>query len=177
MAKKKSHKAFKPLSKGTNSQWAKPPSETQKDNPVKESTVAQGTNAMEGIEGPAAKRRALGTGKLNAKSFEYRDLQDRTRRKAECSSNPGKKGRSMCIRSRGQDRDVTPHYGSFRHGFQVRIRQLSPLEDGPESKDNYLPHSGQSDNHSVTGKTKVTWMSQEEANAAVFCLGPLDGIP
>ncbi|KAF5577689.1 hypothetical protein FPANT_10292 [Fusarium pseudoanthophilum] len=175
MAKKKSHKNFKSLSTRSDSHWAKPPSKIQKANTVEESTVAQDTNEMEGIEGPPAKRRALGTGKLNARSFEYRDLQVRARQKAECPSNPGKKGQSMCIRGRGQDRDVTPHCGGFRHSFQVRIRDLSPVEDEPELKDDD-PHSSQNDDPTATGKTKATWMSQEEANAAVFCLGPLDAI-
>ncbi|KAG9497497.1 hypothetical protein J7337_010358 [Fusarium musae] len=176
MAKKKSHKSFKSLSTRSDSHSAKPPSKTQKNKPIEESTVGRDTNEMEGIEGPPAKRRALGTGKLNARSFEYRDLQDRTRRKAECPSNPGKKGQSMCIRGKVQDRDVAPNCGGFRHRFQVRIRDLSPVEDDPESKDDD-PHSSQNDNHLVTVKTKATWMSQEEANAAVFCLGPLDAMP
>ncbi|KAF5553412.1 hypothetical protein FNAPI_6776 [Fusarium napiforme] len=178
MAKKKSHKNFKSLSAKrtrSDSHWAKPPSKTQKINNVEEATVAQDTNEMEGIEGPPTKRRALGTGQLNARSFEYRDLQVRTQRKTECPSNPGKKGQSMCIRGRAQDRDVTPHCGGPRHRFQVRIRDLSPVEDEPESKDDD-PHSSQNDNPTSTGKTKATWMSQEEANAAVFCLGPLDAI-
>ncbi|KAF5977919.1 hypothetical protein FCOIX_6251 [Fusarium coicis] len=109
-------------------------------------------------------------------SFEYRDLQVRTRRKAEYPSNPGKKSQSTCIRVRAQERDVTPHCGGFRHRFQVRIRDLSPIEDEPESKDDHVLPSGQTENPSVAGKTKATWMSQEEANAAVFCLGPLDAI-
>ncbi|KAG5791598.1 hypothetical protein H9Q69_009357 [Fusarium xylarioides] len=173
MAKKKSHKVFKSIATRSDSHWATPPSETRKNNPVEESTVAQDTNEMEGIEEPAAKRRALGTGKLNARSFEHRDLQDRTRRKADCPSNPGKKGQSICIRGRRQDRDVTPHCGGSRHGFQVRIRDLSPLQDDVELKDDHvLPH----DNPAASGTTRTAWMSQEEANAAVFCLGPLDGI-
>nr|RBQ92115.1 hypothetical protein FVER53263_07625 [Fusarium verticillioides] len=175
MAKKKSHKAFRSLATRSNSHWAKPPSETQKNNPVEESTVAQDTNEMEGIEGPPTKRRALGTGKLNARSFKYRDLQDRTRRKVKCPSNPGKKSQSLCIRGRVQDRNGGPHCGGSRHGFQVRIRDLSPVEDEPELKGDD-PHSSQRDDPAVTGKTKATWMSQEEANAAAFCLGPLDAI-
>ncbi|KAF5631481.1 uncharacterized protein FTJAE_7884 [Fusarium tjaetaba] len=175
MAKKKSHKSFKSFATRGDSHWPTHPSETQKNKPIEASTVTQDTNEMGGIEGPAAKRRALGTGKLNARSFEYRDLQVRTRRKAECPSNPKKKGQSMCIRGRGQDRDATPHCGSFRHSFQVRIRDLSPVEDEPELKDDD-PHASQNDNPTATGKTKATWMSQEEANTAFLCLGPLDAI-
>ncbi|KAF5566065.1 hypothetical protein FPHYL_3978 [Fusarium phyllophilum] len=177
MAKKKSHKDFKSLPTRSDSHWARPASEAQKSKPTEESTVAQDTNEMEGIEGPATKRRALSTGKLNARSFEYRDLQDRTRRKGECPSNPEKKSQSLCIRGRRQDRNGGAHCGGSRHRFQVRIRDLSPLQDDVELKDDHVLPSGQTDNTAASGTTRTAWMSQEEANAAVFCLGPLDEIP
>ncbi|KAF5708024.1 hypothetical protein FMUND_10797 [Fusarium mundagurra] len=146
MAKIKSHKDFKPFSAGSDSHWPTPDSEAQKNGPVEESTVAQDTNEMEGIEGPAAKRRALSTGKLNSRFFEYRDLQDRTRRKTECPSNPSNSVESTCSLSRGRSRDGRPHRGGFHHNFQVRIRNLSPIEDEPELKDDDLLPSGQSNN-------------------------------
>jgi hypothetical protein len=85
-------------------------------------------------------------------------------------------GDGPCIRGRGQNRDVAPHCGGPHHSFQVRTRHLSPVEDELEAKDDHVLLSDHGENPSVTGKTKATWMSQEEANAAVFCLGPLDAI-
>ncbi|KAF5580054.1 uncharacterized protein FSUBG_13493 [Fusarium subglutinans] len=179
MAKKKSCKDFKCLSTKSDSHWQTPPSEAQKSNPIEESRVAQDTDEMNSFEEPAAKRRALGSGKLNARSFEYRDLQIRRRRPtesqrpAESHSDSFTKVQSTCSRGRGQDRDRAPHCGGSHHGFQVRVRDLSPVEDDVEMEDDDLP----SDNPAASRTAQTNWMSQEEANAAVSCLGPLDTIP
>ncbi|KAF5247254.1 hypothetical protein FANTH_6511 [Fusarium anthophilum] len=178
MARKSSCKDFKCSSTKSDSHWQTPPSETQKSNPIEKSRVAQDTDEMNSFEEPAAKRRALGSGKLNSRSFAYRDLQIRKRRPTETQrpterrSDSCTKVQSTCSRGRGQDRDRTPHCGGSHHGFQVRIQNLSPLEDDVDMKDDDLPSNNPA---SRTAETK--WMSQEEADAAVSCLGPLDTIP
>ncbi|KAG5802237.1 hypothetical protein H9Q74_013101 [Fusarium xylarioides] len=173
----KLYKDFNSPSTRSDSHWTRPASEAQKNNPVEQSTVAQDMKEMEGVEEPAAKRRALGSGKLNARSFEYRDLQERRRKKTEIPSNSSSKGQSTCISGLGQDRAVAPHCGGSYHRFQVRIQNLSPLEDDVELKEDHVLAPGQNNNPSVTGKTSATWISPEEANATVFYLGPLNKIP
>ncbi|KAF5639218.1 hypothetical protein F52700_4070 [Fusarium sp. NRRL 52700] len=159
----------KPFSTKSDSHWKTLTPEAKKYNPVEELAVAQSMDEMKNVEEPAAKRRALSSGILNARSFEYRDLQDRRRRPTESHSDSVKKGQTACSRGRRQDRDGATQSGGSRHHFQVRIRNLSPLEDDVEMKDDDM-----SSKNPTSRTTGTTWMSQEEADAAVYCLGPLD---
>ncbi|KAF5547755.1 hypothetical protein FMEXI_5081 [Fusarium mexicanum] len=178
MAKMKLCKDFKCLSTKSDSHWQTPPSEAQKSNPIEKSRVPRDMDEGNNFEEPAAKRRALGSGKLNARSFEYRDLQIRRRlptesqRPTESHLDSFTKVQSTCSRRRGQDRGRAPHCGGSHHGFQVRIRNLSPLEDDVEMEDHDLPS-----NNPASRTAQTNWMRQEEANAAVSCLGPLDTTP
>ncbi|SCO55384.1 uncharacterized protein FFMR_12540 [Fusarium fujikuroi] len=96
-------------------------SQAQKSNPVEKSTLAQDTNEMGNVEGPATERRVLTSSKLNPRALEFRPPQDGGRRqttgepsgRAWVATRSGKRGKRPVNRRGKQEGDVDMDTGNM----------------------------------------------------------------